>query len=162
MVTAAAVQRMRGLPEPVGLGTGRQHMFMASFLPPLPYLSVSLVSSVFPLSLYSSLLLNPTSTFGFECLGITCGRQHRTEIKGHWDPSTPPCLTNTTALSSNRDTDLHTPLCHLFIWHGIREYLVEKLICCACNGTLWFIFNAFPMVGHSHLGPSLPYINTGC
>lgn len=51
VVTAAAVQRMRGLPEPVGLGTGRQHMFMASFLPPLPYLSVSLVSSVFPLSL---------------------------------------------------------------------------------------------------------------
>lgn len=32
---AAAVQRMRGLPEPVGLGTETQHMFMASFLPPL-------------------------------------------------------------------------------------------------------------------------------
>lgn len=34
-LVAAAVQRMRGLPEPVGLGTERQHMFMASFLPPL-------------------------------------------------------------------------------------------------------------------------------
>lgn len=32
---AAAVQRTRGLPEPVGLGIERQHMFMASFLPPL-------------------------------------------------------------------------------------------------------------------------------
>lgn len=51
VVTAAAVQRMRGLPEPVGLGTGRQHMFMASFLPPLPYLSVSLSSLLFSPSL---------------------------------------------------------------------------------------------------------------
>lgn len=42
VATAAAVQRMRGLPEPVGLGTERQHMFMASFLPPLPSLSLSL------------------------------------------------------------------------------------------------------------------------
>lgn len=41
---AAAVQRMRGLPEPVGLGTERQHMFTASFLSPLPcpHLSVYL------------------------------------------------------------------------------------------------------------------------
>lgn len=40
---AAAVQRMRGLPEPVGLGTERQHMFTASFLSTLlsPHLSLS-------------------------------------------------------------------------------------------------------------------------
>lgn len=39
---AAAVQRMRGLPEPVGLGTERQHMFTASFLSPLPCPHLSL------------------------------------------------------------------------------------------------------------------------
>lgn len=36
MATAAAAQRMRGPPQPVGLGTDRQHMFLASFLLPLP------------------------------------------------------------------------------------------------------------------------------
>lgn len=46
VATAAAVQRVRGLPEPVGLGAERQHMFMASFLPPLP--SFSLLSPLSP------------------------------------------------------------------------------------------------------------------
>lgn len=36
VATAAAAQRMRGPPQPVGLGTERQHMFLASFLLPLP------------------------------------------------------------------------------------------------------------------------------
>lgn len=52
MLTAAAVQRMCGLPEPARLGTERQHMFVASFLPPLQ----SLVSLVF-FSLASSFRL---------------------------------------------------------------------------------------------------------
>lgn len=41
-LVAAAVQCVRGLPEPVGLGTERQHMLTASFLPPLPPPSVSI------------------------------------------------------------------------------------------------------------------------
>lgn len=36
VATAAAAQQMRGPPQPVGLGTDRQHMFLASFLLSLP------------------------------------------------------------------------------------------------------------------------------
>lgn len=68
---AAAVQRMRGLPEPVGLGTERQHMFMASFLPPL--------RSPPPLSLSRSPFANPRLLIFVLC--YTCARPHEKEIK---------------------------------------------------------------------------------
>ncbi len=99
VATAAAVQRMRGLPEPVGLGTERQHMFVASFLPPLPSFSLSLSLSLslsHPLasSLSITLIFPPahflSTSFGFACPGITCGRQCSAEIKGLWAYECPP------------------------------------------------------------------------
>lgn len=70
-LVAAAVQRMRGLPEPVGLGTERQHMFMASFLPPLP-----------PLFCLDNPLVTPFSrSLSFRTRSCTCGRLRSKAIK---------------------------------------------------------------------------------
>lgn len=76
MLTAAAVQRMCGLPEPVGLGTERQHMYMASFLPPLQSLSSALAST----------------------LPFTSFRQCSSEIKGHWGSQYSQTATNRVSL----------------------------------------------------------------
>lgn len=169
VATAAAVQRMRGLPEPVGLGTERQHMFMASFLPPLPSFSLS---RLLCLSCSSSLSITPypphflSTSFGFACPGITSGRHHSTEIKGHWGSHCPLRTAYYVSLMLHHRlltaTHTYTPLCHFVVWHMIREYSVQQVISCGCAGALCFIFDAFPRVGHQHLGLSLPYINIGC
>lgn len=137
---AAAVQCMRGLLEPVGLGTERQHMFMASSRPPsllcfsLSFslsslslaLSVSLCHSLSLLpplsrSLYNSHLFLCTlssAALGSERPGTACGQQHGMQIKGRGDPSVPqdsPHLTITTSPSPNGDMLTHASLsfCHL-------------------------------------------------
>lgn len=162
VATAAAAQRMRGLPEPVGLGTERQHMFMASFLPPLPSFSLPLACSlsitlIFPYPLFSFLLLSP---------GTTCGRAHGAEIKGQLGFQHPPWTAHHVSLMPYprllTKTHTCTPLCHFVIWHTIREYWVQQVISYGCAVTLCFIFDAFPRVGHQHLALSLLYINSGC
>ncbi len=167
MATAAAVQRMRGLPEPVGLGTERQHMFVASFLPPLPSFSLphSLASSLLITLIFSSPCFLSTS-FSFACPGVTCGRQRRAGIKGLWAYQCPPRAAHHVSLLPSpcllTKTHTNTPLCHFVIWHMIRECVVQQVISCGCAVALCFIFDAFPSVGHQHLGMSLPYMNTGC
>lgn len=160
---AAAAQRMRGLPEPVGLGTERQHMFMASFLPPLPSLSLSLsfsITLVVPLSCCHARL----SAF-FVCVLVSPVGVRDQRAPGGGIPGSlkdgPPRLANAHHRRLLTKTCTHTPLCHFVIWHTIREYAVQQVISCGC-AVAHLIFDAFPRVGHQHLGPSLPYINTGC
>lgn len=177
MATAAAVQRMRGLPEPVGLGTERQHMFMTSFLPPLPSFSFSSsLSHCLSLpSLSSSLLILLIISFFFflstclcfACPGNTCGRLHSTGIKGAWDTSVPQgqptnvYLINSISPSSKKrytQTLLFSTLSSGM--QSILEYLVQQIISCGCAETLCFIFDAFPTVSDQHLDLLLPDINT--
>ena len=143
VATAAAAQRMRGLPEPVGLGTERQHMFMASFLPPLPSFSLPLACSlsitlIFPYPLFSFLLLS------FVCPGITCGRARGAEIKGRLGFQHPPRTAHHVSLMPYphllTKTHTHSSLsfCHLAYDQRIWGAAGNKLwLCCDSMLNFW-------------------------
>jgi len=140
---AAAVQRMRGLPEPVGLGTERQHMFMASFLPPLPSFSRSHLPLSLPLSFSSSLLItlifsSPTFYFHFfwfwGVFALPVGDCIVQGSKTHWGSLCPPRTAHRVSPLSrplvNSNTRAHPSLsfCHL---------AYDQRICGAAGSMLW-------------------------
>lgn len=110
-LVAVAVQRMRGLPEPVGLGTERQHMLMASFLPPLPA----------SLSLDNPLLTSISRSLSLEIMVAPVVDCILKTSKSSNPQNCPPFLIYSDFSSLHREISTH--LCHFVIGVQITESL---------------------------------------
>lgn len=130
---AASVQRMRGLPGPVGLGTERQHMLMASFLPPLPPPLCLDNPSLTPIS--PSLCLKLVDAPVVDC-----------KVKRSKSSNPKNCLQFLiySAFSSpRRDTHFHSSLS---LCHWRTEQSVPRCASCACPGDSALFLKPFQLL----------------
>lgn len=145
---AAAVQRMRGLPEPVGLGTERQHMFMASFLPPLP--PPRCLDNPLQTPISRSLSSEPIVAPVVDCI---VKRSKSSNPK-----NCPQFLVYSDFSSLRRDAHFHSSLS---LCHWRTEHSVPRCVSCACPGDSALFLKPFQLLFSTTLNSLLSCISTG-